>query len=87
MHFIYTLDDEASCLSQQCSQYHSYYFIQEEACLFFKIFIYLLGYTGSKLWHVGSSSLTKDGTWTPCIGNLESQSLDHPGSPGSVGLY
>ena len=37
--------------------------------MFFKIFIYyLFGYTGSKLWHVGSSSLTKDRTWTPALG-------------------
>ena len=32
------------------------------------------------LWsHVGSSSLTKDGT--PCLGSSESQPLDHQGSP------
>ena len=24
------------------------------------------------VWHMGSSSLTKDQTWTPCIGNSES---------------
>ena len=32
------------------------------------LFIYLFGYTGSKLWHVGSSCLTKDRTWTPALG-------------------
>ena len=26
----------------------------------------------SKLWHVGSSSLTRDQTWAPCIGIVES---------------
>ena len=33
----------------------------------------------SSLSHVGSSSLTKDGT--PCLGSSESQPLDHRGSP------
>ena len=45
-----------------------------------KIFIYLvfLGLSSSpqdlqpSLWHVGSSSLTRDGTLAPCIGSLES---------------
>ena len=26
-----------------------------------------------QLWHVGSSSLTRDQAWTPCIGSMESQ--------------
>ena len=34
-----------------------------------------------KLWHVGSSSLTRDGTWAPCIRSKESYPLDHQGSP------
>ena len=47
-------------------------------------FIYLFGCTGScgtqdlhcnmwilYLWHVGSSSLTRDGTQAPCIGSTE----------------
>ena len=31
--------------------------------------------------HVGSSSLTRDGTWAPCLGSAESYPLDHQGSP------
>ena len=31
-------------------------------------------------WHIGSS-LTRDQTHAPCIGNLESQPLDHQGGP------
>ena len=34
-----------------------------------------------QLWHVGSNSLTRDLTQVPCIGSLESQSLDHQGIP------
>ena len=34
--------------------------------------IYLSGCTGSLLWHVGSSSLTKDRTRAPCTGNVKS---------------
>ena len=34
-----------------------------------------------QLQHVGCSSLTRDGTWAPCIGSLEFQTLDHQGSP------
>ena len=30
---------------------------------------------------MGSSSLTRDQTQGPCIGNMESQPLDHQGSP------
>ena len=47
---------------------------------FLKIY-YLFDCTGSKLWHVGSSSLTRDWTWAPCIGSTEFQSLDLLGSP------
>ena len=35
---------------------------------FESIFFFKCGYTRSQLWHVGSSSLTKDGTQAPCIG-------------------
>ena len=31
--------------------------------------------------HVGFSSLTRDGTWVPCIGRIESQQLDHQRTP------
>ena len=50
-------------------------------CLFFLIFIYLFGCSGSQLQHVGSSSLTRDRTWAPCTGSSESQPLDHQGIP------
>ena len=33
------------------------------------------------LWHVGSSSLTRDQTSNPCSGSSESEPLDHQGSP------
>ena len=58
---------------------------------FLNYFIYLFGSTRSSTWyfessqqhensplqHVGSSSLTRDQTRTPCIGNMESEPLDH----------
>ena len=31
--------------------------------------------------HAGSSSLTRDRTWAPCIGSAESYPLDHQGYP------
>ena len=37
-----------------------------------------------QLRHVGSSSLTRDQTWAPCIGSTESQLLDHQGSPSLI---
>ena len=47
---------------------------------------YLFGCVGSQLqhaesqlWHMQSSSLTKDGAQAPCIGRAESQSLEPPG--------
>ena len=43
--------------------------------------IYLFGCPGSQLQYVGSSSLNRDGTQDPCIGSVESQPLDHQGSP------
>ena len=41
------------------------------------IFQNVFGWTWSWLHHVGSSSLTRDPSWAPCIGNTESQPLDH----------
>ena len=55
--------------------------------LHFKFFfcnIYLFGSIrdlSSSLQHVGSSSLTRDRTWAPCIGSPEFQPLDYQGSP------
>ena len=39
---------------------------------FFFFFLNLFGCTGSQLQHVGSSFLTGDGTWSFCIGSMES---------------
>ena len=63
---------------------------------FFELFIYLavlglscsmqdlqLQHSNSQLQHMGSSFLTKDRTWAPCIRRSQSQSLDHQGSPPS----
>ena len=36
--------------------------------------------------HVGSSSLTRDWTWVPCIGSAESYPLHHQGSPSGKGF-
>ena len=47
------------------------------------LFSYLFGCTRSQLWHVRSSSLTRDQTWAPCIRSAESQPLDHQGSPSN----
>ena len=35
----------------------------------------------TQLWHVGSSSLTRDQSSVPCIGSTESQPLDHQEVP------
>ena len=43
--------------------------------------IFHFGFAGSQLQHVGSGSLTRDRTQSPYIGNMESQTLDHQGSP------
>ena len=55
---------------------------------FFKIFSILVYFMylavcdlQSSLWHVGSSSLTRDPTQAPCFGSTESQPLDHQRSP------
>ena len=56
---------------------------------FFSIYIYIYlaapGLRFSKrdlqLQGVGSGSLTRDLTWAPCFGTMESQPLDHQGSP------
>ena len=42
---------------------------------------HLFSCTGSQLRHMGSSSLTRDRTWVPCIGSKESQPVDHQGRP------
>ena len=41
-------------------------------CFFFFLNIYLFGCARSSLWHVRSSSLTRDWTQVPCTGNTES---------------
>ena len=55
---------------------------------FFSFLLYLFGCTGSWLphmnswlWHVGSSTLSREGSLTPRTGSVESQSLNHQGSP------
>ena len=45
--------------------------------LSFSLKIYLFGCAGSLFQQEGPSSLTRDGTWAPCIGSEESQPLDH----------
>ena len=58
-----------------------------QSTLFFNINIsfyfvnFLFGCARSYLWHVGSSSLTRDGTQASYIGSMESWSLDHQASP------
>ena len=39
------------------------------------------------LWHAGSSSLTRDRTWAPCIGNVESYPLNHQRRPSPRILF
>ena len=34
--------------------------------------------------HVGSSSLTRDRTWAPCVGSVEYYPLCHQGSPRNI---
>ena len=47
----------------------------------------IFGCAGSHLRHVGSSSLTRDGTLAPCIGSgKESQPQDRQGGPGISSL-
>ena len=42
-------------------------------CFFFLMFnVYLFGCIQPQLQYAGSSSLTRDQTWAPCIGNMES---------------
>ena len=57
---------------------------------FFKyLVIYLMNLFGcieSSMQHVRSSSLIRDGTWIPCNRSVESQPLDHQGSPRIVFL-
>ena len=40
--------------------------------IYIYIYIYLFGCTGSSLWHVGSSFLTRDQTQASCVGSSES---------------
>ena len=40
-----------------------------------------LQHADSLLQHVGSNSPTRDRTWAPCTGSMESYPLDHQGSP------
>ena len=47
----------------------------------FVFLMYSSGCTRPQFQHVGSSSLTRDQTRAPCTGSLESQPLDHQGSP------
>ena len=54
--------------------------------LCFIICLYLCGCARSQLQHVGSSSLTRDGTRAPCVGRMESQPVDHQGRSPSY-LY
>ena len=67
-----SLLDSESLASDQArgpEEIHDMYTIQ--GLLF--IFIFLkFGNARSLLWHVGSSSLTRDQTWAPCIGSAES---------------
>ena len=51
------------------------------------IFMYLFGCTGSQLQHAGSSSVTRDQTWEPCIESMESKPLDPQGSPHVLVSY
>ena len=48
--------------------------------------IFQLQHANSQLWHVGSSSLTRDQTQAPYTGRGESQPPDHQGSPRMLSL-
>ena len=78
-------------------------FVQVQFCLvtsvslslfFSPLNIYLFGASrpqllrgGSSLRHAGSSSLTRNQTWVPCVGSSESQPLEHQGSPCLLCLW
>lgn len=66
-------------------QGHVYVSMRVHTCTsyFFNIYfiIYSLGYSRSQVKHVVSSSMTRDATRAPYIGSLETQPLDHYGSP------
>lgn len=53
--------------------------------MFFQIYLAVPGLSCGiqdlELQHSGSSSLTRNGTRTPCTGSMESQPLGHQGSP------
>ena len=62
--------------------------------IFLKICFFILAVQGLgwgtldlKLWHVGSSSLTRDWTLGSSIRRLESLPLDHQGSPQNVFIF
>ena len=48
--------------------------------------IFQLPHVNSQVWQVGSSSPTRDQTWTPFTGGMESQPLDHQESPTTLVL-
>ena len=60
---------------------HTFFAVHVNAQFLFFFFINLCGSAGSQLWHTGSSFLTRDRTWAPCLGNAESEPLHHQGSP------
>ena len=61
-------DDGNGCLTFEVSNSAACYL----SGFFLNVYFYLFGCTGSWLNHVGSSSLTRDQTWGPCIGSAES---------------
>ena len=71
---------------------HRTFWISDIFFLTVSIFIYpaVLGLSccmqDLQLLHVGSSSLTRDQTWVPCIGSMQSLPLDHKGSPSAICL-
>ena len=71
-----------SCLPSFLSCFPSFFLLK---------IIYLLGLSCGmqdlQLRHVGSSSLTRDGTQALCIGSMESWSLIHQGSPVLLSFF
>ena len=71
---------------------HRTFWISDIFFLKMSIFIYpaVLGLSccmqDLQLQHVGSSSLTRDQTWVPCIGSMQSLPLDHKGSLSAISL-
>ena len=57
-----------------------------ELSFFLSFFLFFLniaffGCTGFQMQHEGSSSLTRDQTWAPCSGSVESPLLDPQATP------